>query len=78
MKRPSVNVAPAERAGRIVVGLGAIVGGALLFPAAHEVVAFLDALLVLAGIDLVVTGVLGHCPIYARLGYTPPSLRRSE
>jgi len=30
----------------------------------------------LAGLDLIVTGVLGHCPLYTRLGYVPPSLRR--
>ena len=33
-------------------------------------------LLVLAGLDLVVTGALGHCPLYAELGRLPPSLRR--
>ena len=31
--------------------------------------------LVLAGVDLIVTGALGHCPPYHKLGYTPPSLR---
>ena len=34
------------------------------------------ALLALAGLDLVVTGALGHCPLYARFGHVPRSLRR--
>jgi hypothetical protein len=35
----------------------------------------LEALLVAAGLDLAVTGVLGHCPPYRKLGYLPRSLR---
>jgi len=30
-----------------------------------------------ASLDLVVTGVVGHCPLYRKLGYTPQSLRRT-
>jgi hypothetical protein len=36
----------------------------------------LEVLLVVAGLDLMVTGALGHCPLYRKLGYVPPSLRR--
>jgi hypothetical protein len=36
----------------------------------------LEALLIAAGLDLVVTGALGHCPLYQRLGHMPRSLRR--
>jgi hypothetical protein len=36
----------------------------------------LEIVLVLAGLDLVVTGALGHCPLYQKLGYVPQSLRR--
>jgi hypothetical protein len=25
-----------------------------------------------AELDLIVTGALGHCPLYRKLGYTPP------
>ncbi|MGV9937272.1 YgaP-like transmembrane domain [Streptomyces olivaceoviridis] len=28
----------------------------------------------LAGLDLLVTGATGHCPLYARLGQVPRSL----
>ena len=41
------------------------------------IVAMLDLLLVAAGLDLVVTGALGHCPLYQRLGHVPASLRRT-
>jgi len=37
----------------------------------------LEILLVLAGLDMIVTGVLGHCPLYKKLGHTPASLRRA-
>ncbi len=75
--RPVVNITPAERVGRIVLGAGAVVAGALLLAAAGSVLAVvLEVLLVAAGLDLVVTGALGHCPLYARLGHVPRSLQR--
>ena len=78
MKRPAINITPAERAGRIVLGgAAAIVGLALLAQAGGAVAIVLLALLVLAGLDLVVTGALGHCPLYAKLGHVPRSLRRA-
>lgn len=77
MRRPPINLTPIERAARIVIGLAGIVGGVLLLGSAGGAIAVaLELLLVLAGLDLVVTGALGHCPLYHRLGYTPPSLRR--
>lgn len=76
MRRPQVNITPAERIGRIVLGAAtAIVGVVLLASAASTVLAVLEALLILAGLDLVVTGAIGHCPLYKQLGYTPRSLR---
>jgi hypothetical protein len=76
MKRPEVNITPIERIGRIFVGVVAVIGGLVLLGAAGgAVVAVLEVLLVLAGVDLIVTGALGHCPLYRRLGYVPPSLR---
>ena len=76
MRRPQVNITPAERIGRIVLGgATAIVGVLLLASAASTVLAILEVLLILAGLDLVVTGALGHCPLYKKLGHTPRSLR---
>ena len=78
MRRPEVNITPAERIGRIVVGGGAAaVGVALLASGAGALLAVLEVLLVLAGLDLVVTGALGFCPLYKKLGHTPSSLRRA-
>jgi hypothetical protein len=77
MSRPVVNITPVERAGRILVGLVGVVGGlVLLSSASGAFVAGLEVLLVLAGLDLVITGALGHCPLYRKLGHVPPSLRR--
>ena len=78
MKRPTVNITPIERAGRVLIGAaGALAGIVLLASAASAGVVVLEVLLVLAGLDLMVTGALGHCPLYRKLGYTPPSLRRT-
>jgi hypothetical protein len=75
MKRPEINITPVERVGRIVAGAVAAIGGiVLLGSAAGTAVVVLEALLMIAGLDLVVTGALGHCPLYRKLGYTPPSL----
>lgn len=72
----TVNITPAERLGRIAVGLAAIIAGIILLTSAGAVLAVaLEALLVAAGLDLAITGALGHCPLYARLGHVPASLR---
>ena len=74
--RPTVNIAVSERAGRIVLGVAAVVVGAILLASARSALAVvLEVLLVGAGLDLTVTGALGHCPLYAQLGHIPPSLR---
>jgi len=77
--RPSVNITPLERFGRVVIGVAAIVAGAVLLLAAGSLLAVvLEVLLVAAGLDLAVTGAIGHCPLYAKLGHVPASLRRSQ
>lgn len=71
-----VNITPAERAARIVVGAaGALTGAVLLASATGVLAVVLELLLVVAGLDLVVTGALGHCPLYAKLGHVPASLK---
>lgn len=77
MGRPwRVNITPAERAGRIVVGALGVVGGAILLASAESALAvILEILLVLAGLDLLVTGALGHCPLYQKLDHVPTPLR---
>lgn len=77
MMRPAINITPAERFGRILVGLVGVVGGLILLGSGGSpLVGILEVTLVIAGLDLVVTGAIGHCPLYHRLGYVPPSLRR--
>lgn len=72
----TVNITPAERLGRVAVGLAAIIAGVVLLTSAASVLAVvLEALLIAAGLDLAVTGALGHCPLYQKLGYLPKSLR---
>jgi Protein of unknown function (DUF2892) len=78
LKRPQVNITPAERAGRIAVGSGAAILGVVMLASAHGALAVvLLSLLVLVGLDLLVTGAIGHCPLYARLGHMPRQLRRT-
>jgi len=38
----------------------------------------LEVLFVAAGLDLAITGALGHCSLYAKLGHVPASLRKSS
>lgn len=77
MKRPTVNITPTERVGRVLVGAVGLIGGiALLASATSAGIVVLEVLLALAGLDLIVTGALGHCPLYRKLGHTPRSLRR--
>ena len=75
MKRPAINISPTERLGRMLIGAVGFVGGILLLASgASAGIAVLEILLALAGLDLIVTGALGHCPIYAKLGHMPKSL----
>ncbi len=77
--RLSVNITPLERVGRIVIGLGAVIAGAVFLASAiFAIGVILAVLLIAAGLDLVVTGALGHCPLYAKLGHVPTSLRSSS
>lgn len=69
------NISTPERVGRVVIGAAlAILGVAVLFsgPAFWGLVGGLVA--VAAGVDLIVTGARGYCPLYARLGHVPKSL----
>lgn len=79
MKRPEINISPVERAGRVVIGGSAAAFGLVLLSSAGTALAVvLLILLVLAGLDLVVTGALGHCPLYARLARASRQPRASH
>ena len=75
-RRLAVNITPAERAGRIVLGAAAAIAAIVLLTGAGSAISVvLEMLLAVAGVDLVVTGALGHCPLYQKLGFTPRSMR---
>lgn len=77
-RRLAVNITPVERGGRIAIGLAAVIFAVVLLLSAGSALAVvLEVLLIAAGLDLVVTGALGHCPLYQRLGHVPASLRGS-
>ena len=76
LPRLTVNITPAERAGRIIIGAAAAIAAVVLLTNAGSILAVvLEVLLGAAGVDLVVTGALGHCPLYQKLGFVPRSLR---
>lgn len=76
-RRRSVNLTTIERVARVAVGgLAALAASMLLTSAGSALAVILVLLLLAAGVDLIVTGALGHCPLYQRLGYVPRSLRR--
>ena len=78
-RRLTVNITPVERAGRILVGTAAVIAALVLLTSAGSVVAVgLEVLLAAAGLDLVITGALGHCPLYQKLGFEPKSLRSAR
>ena len=78
-RRLTINISPSERAGRIAFGaIGAVTGILLLVTTSGVLAIVLEVLLIGAGVDMMVTGALGHCPLYAKLGHVPKSLRSSS
>lgn len=74
--RSRTNITTVERAGRIAIGtLAGAFGVVGLTGAGSALAIMLFLLLIAAGIDLIVTGATGHCPLYQKVGYQPRSLR---
>lgn len=74
----SINITAPERWGRVILGLVGVVIGVVLIASVTSLLAgVLEGLLIAAGLDLFVTGALGHCPLYAKLGHVPSSRRSS-
>lgn len=77
MKRPTVNITPLERTARVIVGSVGLGFAAALLVSQHSTIALvLTLILMLAALDLLVTGAVGHCPLYRWLGDVPRSLRK--
>jgi len=71
-RRPDIkNVGPVERLLRVVLG-GALAWWALSLFLSADVVPWrlLDIALIALGLDFVVTGIRGYCPLYKRLGWS--------
>lgn len=78
-RRWMVNLTPAERAARVLIGSSGVVVAVVLLLSAGSLWSTVGALLLAAaGFDLLITGALGHCPLYAKLGHVPNSLERNR
>lgn len=75
------NLGTIERALRVVLG-GAVAVGALVLLLGHDALVWrlLYVALIALGVDFVVTGVRGYCPLYKRLGWStaPPDAQVSS
>lgn len=70
------NIGSGERVGRIILGAALAVLGAIVAFSSPGFWGWAGAVLaVAAGIDLIVTGARGYCPLYARFGHVPRSLQ---
>ncbi|MBI2765934.1 MAG: DUF2892 domain-containing protein [Chloroflexi bacterium] len=68
VKHSTVNLTPIERVARVAAGAAGAIGAVVwLAFVPSAVVAAGAVLLAAAGIDLVVTGARGYCPLYAWL-----------
>ena len=77
MKSRTVNITPAERVIRVGIGIGLVLAAVWVISGGVSVLAIVGSLLLAgAGLDMGITGAMGYCPLYARLGYVPRSLRR--
>jgi len=75
----TVNISTPERIARVLLGGAAAVLGVVILAGGPGAWALVGALLlVAAGLDFVVTGAAGYCPLYARLGHVPRSLRQGS
>lgn len=64
----AVNLVATQRAARILLGLATAAAGIVLLSRAGSAVAVVfESLATTIGVDLVVTGAIGHCPLYAEL-----------
>jgi hypothetical protein len=65
----TVNLTSPERVARVILGLGLIAFAAITF-SATEVFAYraFCVAFALVGVDMLVTGAIGFCPLYYKLG----------
>jgi Protein of unknown function (DUF2892) len=69
MKPSMVNLTLFERVARAVIGTAGVAGAVAWFALVPSLLVAAGALaLAVAGLDLVVTGARGYCPLYAWIG----------
>lgn len=73
------NIATWERVLRVLLGAGLVVGGVVTF-GVTEVFAYRAFAIagVVLGLDFMVTGALGFCPLYRKLGWSTLAPRRAD
>lgn len=72
------NIGTVERVGRVVIGAAVAVLGVVILAGSPSLWGFVGAVIaVAAGLDFIITGARGYCPLYARLGHVPRSLREA-
>lgn len=71
------NVGPVERGARIIGGSTAAIIGLLwlIGGPASAFVAVAAVVLIVLGLDFFVTGAIGYCPLYHRLGWSTANHR---
>lgn len=72
MKRRTVNVPAVECTIRVIVGTGMALSALALVSVGVTFQSVVGGLLLAGvGLYLVITGLIGYCPIYSKLGYGP-------
>ena len=75
MKR---NIATWERVLRVLLGAGLVVGGVVWFGATDALAYRAFAIVgVVLGLDFIVTGAIGFCPLYHKLGWSTLAPRQA-
>ncbi len=70
------NVGTAERVVRVVLGASLAIWAVMLLFGAENLIWLLAYVAFIAlGVDLVVTGIRGYCPLYNLLGWSTPAPR---
>ena len=67
----------AERVIRVALGGGALLAGVVLWTTGSGIFLLVGLGVALLGLDFVVTGIRGYCPLYARLGIGQPWPRQT-
>ena len=72
--RWTVNIGPRQRVFRVLLGaVAAVVSVVLLVDATTRLTVALEGVLLVTALDVLISGLSGHCPLLAALSRTSPS-----